>query len=263
MYFHYYFCKLIFQNCFSAYNFKSLKMLMNMLNIEKKLLSERRKYKSETAILEEIKVIFSENEIKRKQIATNLKNKSSTKSNELQFDLLETNKIFHLEQIKTICIDYRLRFLDSSLFKNTIPEEAISEIRNIEKNHDTSLEGFKIVAPSKAFHLLNYDDPLLFVPIGNEYYYLIHKWGNDMHPLRKLLVLPIKNLWNFMVFSIIMSVIITLLIPTNNLSKSLPLAPIIVFLFTFKSIVAVLLYYFFMMGKNFNEEIWQRKYYNN
>ena len=238
-------------------------MLMNRLNIEKKLLSERRKFKSETAILEEIKAIFSENEIERNQIISNLKKEGSTKLNKLQFDLLETNKIFHLEQIKTICIDYRLRFLDSSLFKNNIPEEAISEIRKIEKNHDATLEGFKIVAPSKAFHLLNYDDPLLFVPIGNEYYYLIHKWGNDMHPLRKLLVLPVKNLWNFMLFSIVLSIIVAFLVPTNNLSKSVPLAPIIVFLFAFKSIIAIFLYYFFMMGKNFNEEIWQRKYYNN
>lgn len=257
------FCKLIFQNCFVTNNFKSLKMLLNKLNIEKKLLSERRKFRSETALLQEIEAIFSENEIERKQIVDNLKKKSSTKPNQLQFDLLDTDKIFHLEQIKTICIDYRLRFLDSNLFKNTIPEEAISEIRMIEKNHNTILEGFKIVAPSKAFQLINYDDPLLFISIGNEYYYLIHKWGNDMHPLRKLIVSPIKNLWNFMIFSILVSLVVTFLVPTNNLSKSVPMAPIIVFLFAFKSIVAVFLYYFFMMGKNFNEEIWQRKYYNN
>ena len=238
-------------------------MLINKLNIEKKLLSERKKFKSETAILEDVKFIFSENEAERNKIANNLKQKSSTKLNYLKFDLLKTDKIFHIEQIKTICIDYRLRFLDSSLFKNTIPEEAISEIRLIEKNHNITLEGFKIVAPSKAFHLVNYDDPLLFVPIGNEYYYLIHKWGDDMNPIRKLLVLPIKNLWNFMIFSIIVSVIISFLVPTTNLSKSVPMAPIIVFLFAFKSIVAVFLYYFFMMGKNFNSEIWQRKYYNN
>ena len=238
-------------------------MLVNKVNIEKRLLSERRKFKSEATILEEVSAIFSENETERKRIATNLKKKAAIKPNELQFNLLETNKIFHVEQIKTICIDYRLRFLDSSLYKNSIPEEAISEIRIIEKNHNTILEGFKIVAPSKAFHLLNYDDPLLFVSIGNEYYYLIHKWGKEIHPLRKLLVLPIKNLWNFTLATIIASIIVTLFVPENNLSKSVPLASIIIFLFAFKSIFAVFAYYFFMMGKNFNEEIWQRKYYNN
>ena len=238
-------------------------MLVNKVNIEKRLLSERRKFKSEATILEEVSAIFSENETERKRIATNLKKKAAIKPNELQFNLLETNKIFHVEQIKTICIDYRLRFLDSSLYKNSIPEEAISEIRIIEKNHNTILEGFKIVAPSKAFHLLNYDDPLLFVSIGNEYYYLIHKWGKEIHPLRKLLVLPIKNLWNFTLATIIASIIVTLFVPENNLSKSVPLASIIIFLFAFKSIFAVFAYYFFMMGKNLNEEIWQRKYYNN
>lgn len=238
-------------------------MFVNKLNLEESLLSRRKKFKSEAAILLEVKALFTENDIDRNLIATKLSQKSSTKPNQLQFDLLETNKIFHLEQIKTICIDYRLRFLDSDIFKNEIPEEAISKIRMLEKTHNTSLNGFKIIAPSKAFHLLNYDDPLLFVPMGNDYYYLIHQWGTEMNPLRKLLVLPIKNLGNFTITTILLSVVVALLVPENNLSKSVPLASVIVFLFAFKSIFAVFAYYFFMMGKNFNEEIWQRKYYNN
>jgi hypothetical protein len=238
-------------------------MFVNKLNLEESLLSRRKKFKSEAAILLEVKALFTENDIDRNLIATKLSQKSSTKPNQLQFDLLETNKIFHLEQIKTICIDYRLRFLDSDIFKNEIPEEAISKIRMLEKAHNTSLNGFKIIAPSKAFHLLNYDDPLLFVPMGNDYYYLIHQWGSEMNPLRKLLVMPIKNLGNFTITTILLSVVVALLVPENNLSKSVPLASVIVFLFAFKSIFAVFAYYFFMMGKNFNEEIWQRKYYNN
>lgn len=238
-------------------------MIVNPLNLEKELLSKRNKFKSKNAILKEVKAIFDQNDLERVQISKTLLQKSSTKSNILDIDLLETDKIFHLEQIKTICIDYRLRFLDSNIFKNEIPEEAISKIRMMEKEHKTSLQGFKIIAPSKAFHLLNYDDPLLFVPIGNDYYYLIHKWGTEMNPIRKLMVLPIRNLRNFTFTSIIISIIITFLIPENNLSKSVPLASVIVFLFAFKSIFAVFAYYFFMMGKNFNEEIWQRQYYNN
>lgn len=238
-------------------------MFVNKLNLEESLLSRRKKFKSEAALLLEVKALFTENDFDRNLITTKLSQKSSTKPNQLQFDLLETNKIFHLEQIKTICIDYRLRFLDSDIFKNDIPEEAISKIRMLEKTHNTSLDGFKIIAPSKAFHLLNYDDPLLFVPMGNDYYYLIHQWGSEMNPLRKLLVMPIKNLGNFTITTILLSVFVALLVPENNLSKSVPLASVIVFLFAFKSIFAVFAYYFFMMGKNFNEEIWQRKYYNN
>lgn len=238
-------------------------MLANKLNLEKELLSLRRKFKSEDAIMAEVKAIFAENDSSRNQITDKLKRQTSTKENALQFDLLDTDKIFHLDQIRKICIDYRLRFLESSIFKNEIPEEAISKIRMMEKAHNTSLDGFRIIAPSKAFHLLNYDDPLLFVPIGNDYYYLIHQWGTEMNPLRKLMVLPIKNLGNFTITAILLSFVVAFLVPENNLSKSVPLASVIVFLFAFKSIFAVFAYYFFMMGKNFNEEIWQRKYYNN
>jgi hypothetical protein len=238
-------------------------MLVNKINLERELLSKRKKYKSQEAILNEIKTLLDDNERTRRYISLKLQQKSSTKSNELVFDLLNTDKVFHIEQIKSICIDYRLRFLDSNLFKNSIPEEAITKIRTMEKEHQTSLEGFKIIAPSKAFHLLNYDDPLLFVPIGNDYYYLIHQWGKEINSWRKVMVLPLRNLWNFTLFSVFISIIIAFIIPENNLSKSVPLAPVIVFLFAFKSVFAIFAYYFFGMGKNFNEEIWENRYYNN
>ncbi|MFN8325578.1 hypothetical protein [Flavobacterium sp.] len=238
-------------------------MLLNTINLERELLTRRKKFKSEKAIMEEVKAIFAKNDFDRNKTHETLQEKSSTIQNDLNFDLLDTDKIFHLEQIKKICIDYRLRFLDSNIFKNEIPEEAITKIRILQKEHNTTLNGFKIIAPSKSFHLLNYDDPLLFVPIGNDYYYLIHKWGKEMNSLRRWVVLPFKNLWYFTVTSILISILISMLVPENNLSKTVPLASVIVFLFAFKSIFAVFAYYFFMMGKNFNEEIWQRKYYNN
>lgn len=238
-------------------------MFPGKINLEDELLSKRRKSIKESLLLEEVKAILAENELEREKIARKLSDKNDSKANNLKFDLLETGRIFHLEQIKAICIDYRLRFLPSNIFRNAIPEEAITKIREMEKEHGTVLEGFRIIAPSKSFHLLNYDDPLLFIPIGNDYYYLIHQWGNEINPLRKLMVLPFKNLWNFTITSIIISLVVTWLVPENKLSRSVPMASIIVFLFAFKSIFAVFAYYFFMMGKNFNEEIWRREYYNN
>ena len=238
-------------------------MKNNKVYLERELLSERNKFKNETDILNEVKAIFTQNDSDREQITDKLKQESSTKSNQFVFDLLQTDKIFHLDQIKTICIDHRLRFLDTSLFKNEIPEEAISKIRLLEKEHHTSIDGFKIIAPSKAFHLKNDDDPLLFAPIGNGYYYLIHQWGKEINIFRKILVYPVRNLWTFTVFCVLVSVLATMIMPENKLSRSVPLATIIVFLFAFKSVFAVLAYAIFMRGKNFNEAIWERKYYNN
>jgi hypothetical protein len=238
-------------------------MILDKTNLETQLLLERKKIKSQDDFLDAIKVLLEENQKERQAIKNTLLDKSSTKVNEFVFDLIETDKIFHIQQIKTICIDYRLRFLDSHFFKGGIPEEAISKIHSLEKNHQTKLDGFKIIAPSKTFQLLSYDDPLLFAPIGNGYYYLIHKWGNDLHPARKIMMKPFKNLMNFVIFSALVSLLFTALVPDNNLSKSVALSPIIIYLFMFKSVVAVGLYVFFMLGKNFNEAIWNRKYFNN
>lgn len=238
-------------------------MLINKESLVDVLLQNRNKTMSESVIMEEVYVILSQNEVQRTQIKEALFSESSTIANSFNFDLLETNKIFHIDQIKTICIDYRLRFLESNLFQNPLPEEAITQIDELQKLHKTELNGFKIVAPSSAFNLKNYDDPLLFAPIGNGYYYLIHKWGNDVSFLRKWKFKPIKNIENFLIFSVLLSWVITLITPETNLSRQIPMASLIVFLFAFKSIVGVALYYFFMMGKNFNTEIWNREFKEN
>ena len=70
-------------------------------------------------------------------------------TNTFDFDKLDTHRIFHLNHIREICIDYRLRFLDISRFKGVIPQEAISQQRAIEQKHGTQLKHLKIMAPSK------------------------------------------------------------------------------------------------------------------
>ena len=125
-------------------------MLLKQKTLVGELISERNKFDVKIDILNEVQLVLEQNELERTEIGLKLKSKSSTKTNNFNFDLLETNNIFHVSQIKTICIDYRLRFLDSELFKNEIPAEAISKIRDLEKNHVTKLEGFKIVEIGRA-----------------------------------------------------------------------------------------------------------------
>lgn len=238
-------------------------MLLEKTNLEVELLSARKKFMNEESLLAEIKNIFAKDEQKRQSIKEKLKTESSTKSNEFIFDLLETDKIFHIDNIKTICIDYRLRFLESNLFKNEIPEEAITKIKALEKNHSTLLNGFKIMAPSKLFHLKNFDDPVLFVPIGNDYYYLIHKWGNDLSPFRKITMRPFRNLGSLVALLLVVSFAAAFLVPVDVLGQVTPdIFHALSFLFIFKALCGIAIYYCFWKGKNFNEEIWNSKYYN-
>ena len=184
-------------------------------------------------------------------------------ANRFDFDLLDTSRIYHLEQIRKICIDYRLRFLDLAYFKPELPAEATEAISDLENTHDTRLEGLKIIAPSRLFKLEDKDDPLLFVPMGNNYFYLVHKWGNDLHPLRRLLVWPFKSVVNLALVVVLVSYLSTLMVPEGLFSKSGGAAEFwIIFFFMFKSIAAIVIYYGFAMGKNFNPAIWNSKYFN-
>ncbi len=183
--------------------------------------------------------------------------------NQFDFDNLDTSRIYHLDHIRKICIDYRLRFLDLKYFKPELPEEAQDEISRLEEEHQTQLKGLKIVAPSRLFKLADKDDPLLFVPMGNQYFYLVHKWGDDLHPLRKMLVWPFKNIVNLMLLIVLGSYLLTTIVPDGLFSKAGSNTEFwIIFFFMFKSVAAVVIYYGFAMGKNFNPAIWNSKYFN-
>ena len=177
--------------------------------------------------------------------------------NNFDLDKLATANIFHIDNIKNTCIDYRLRFLDLKYFKNDLPQEAFDKIARLEAVHGTTLSGFKIMAPSKLFRLKNTDDPLLFVPIGNDYFYLIHQWGDDLSPFRKLFMWPFKNIWNLMVLIMGISWIATSLTPMAIFSKTTSWSTYwMVYFFMFKAIASIVLFYGFALGKNFNPAIW-------
>ena len=181
--------------------------------------------------------------------------------NAFDFDLLATDKIYHLDQIKKVSIDYRLRFLDLKYFKNKLPQEALDTIQALESAHDTQLGSFKIMAPSALFRLEKTDDPLLFVPLGKNYYYLVHKWGNDLHPLRKVLMWPFKNIWNLMLAVFAFSWILTELTPMGLFTRTPDSSSYWMLLFfMFKAVASAVLYFGFALGKNFNPAIWNNHY---
>lgn len=197
------------------------------------------------------------------EIVKRIENSDGEIPNQFNFDLLESDKIYHISEIGKICIDYRLRFLDASLYKGELPYEAISKIKTLEDEHQIELGGFKMMAPSKLFKLENADDPLLFAPMGNGYYYFIHKWGKDLHPLRKLMMWPFKTFETFMFTILMVSLLLTYLVPKGFfMDQNSGVEFFLLFIFMFKWVGGVALYYGFAKGKNFNTAIWRSKFFN-
>ena len=203
-----------------------------------------------------------------------IKNKSNKNSNiydlNIQFfndfdiDKLKSKNIYHISDIKKICIDYRLRFLNTKYFKGDIPYSAQTKLKTFKKEQKLNILDLKIMAPSKLFKLKNADDPLLFCNLGNDYFYLIDKWGNDLSFFRKISMWPFKSLTNILFFIAFLSLLATLIIPKGIfVYENSPNAEFfITYLFMLKSIVAVVLFFGFSLGKNFNKAIWNRKYFN-
>lgn len=240
-----------------------MKLRIPRTDIEKQLLKARNKTLSENKILAEVNEILQDSDLKDEKIIQQIESGDNVERNDLDPDLLETSRIFHIDQIQKICVDYRLRFLGTKFFKGKIPYEALMEIKNIEKQNHTTLKGFRIIAPSKLFKLENADDPLLFAPIGNGYYYLIHKWGNDLHPLRKLLMWPFKNLENFILLLLGISFISALLVPDGLFTQQQTTTEFfMIFFFMFKWFAGLSIFFGFKKGKNFSTEIWNSKFYN-
>ena len=236
-------------------------MLFTKTNIETVLDKTKKRDLGEVDILSQVNAILKKDEENENRILQAINGRKDGFHNNFNVDLLESGKVYHLDHIKKICIDHRLRFLDTKFFKGDIPREAVAKIKQLEKQHQTELKGFKIIAPSKLFKLKKADDPLMFAPLGNDYFYLIHKWGNDLHPFRKLLMLPFKTFPNLMITLILMSYLLTLMIPDGLFSKTTGSSEfILVFLFVFKSVAAIVLFYGFALGKSFNSMIWNSKF---
>lgn len=236
--------------------------MLSKTNIEEQLFKVRDRRTAADLLLDEVKAVLDKNEQERETIANKLVDNNGNIPS-LDIDLLEAERIFHLEDIKKLCITYRLRFLDAKYFKGDFPEEAISKIRQMEKAHQTGLSGFKIVAPSKLLKLENADDPLLFVPLGNDYFYLIHKWGTDLSPIRKWLMWPYKNFENLVFTVFVLSILLTAIFPMQLLTREVNMQEyLMLFLFMFKAVGGIVLYYGFAKGKNFNEAIWNSRFYN-
>ena len=235
--------------------------MLSKIDIQNKLERQREKTFSAEVLLASFKKILQNDEAKRAETLTKLKDSSNEIVNHFNIDKIDSKAIFHISQIKIICADYRLRFLSSKHFKEQYPAEAISKIYEVENIHGTTLVGFKLIAPLEAFKLKKADDPLLFAPMGNGYYYLIHKWGTDLHPLRKLKYWSFKNVENLLAALTLISIVLTTLTHPFFLPKEPSFGYILMlFMFYFKGVVGMFFIFFGGSGKNFSEYSWQSQY---
>lgn len=236
--------------------------MLKPIDIHNQLIKVRRKNLRSEDIIGWVNSILDEINNPNNSVLERLAKSPMDRSiNNFIIDNVDTDAIFHISQIEKICIDYRLRFLDTRYFKGSYPDKVVEKIQQLEDKHQTILDGFKIIAPSKLFRLDKADDPLLFAPMGNGYYYLIHKWGTDLHPLRKIKYWSIKNVENLGISIFVASFILTILTKDIIYHSSANAGHLfMLFLFYIKGVLGLLFLFGASSGKNFSEYCWQSKY---
>ena len=218
------------------------------------LLKELEKEKSrEAGLLNEVNNLLREEVARDKSILSRLKGEKHGGKIE---ESLNESRIFDLRHIKKLCIKYRLRFLDSSLYNKEFPYEAIAQIKELEKQLEMPLSDFRILAPKELFHLSDKDsDPILFLKLSENKYYMIHKWGGELNSFRSLLAFPMRNFMSMFWSLFVLALLFSYVIPTASWLSFAFLA-----VHSFIAICGMACMLMLSFRENFSEAEWDSKY---
>ena len=186
--------------------------MFSKINLKDELKKFQSKENSE--ILDLVNNQLLNDELMENNIKKNLNSCATSIEN---IDLTEYNKndVYDLKSIKSIAVKYRLRFLPTKYFKNEIPQEAIFKTKSLEKKNNTSIKNFHILAPATSFDLEDVNkDPLLFAPLKNGKYLLIHQWGTDLAWYKKLSALPLRSLESILISIGFVALLLSIITPT-------------------------------------------------
>lgn len=238
-------------------------MLFPPINLEKELLKEKRK---QTNPYDQALSFLQESEKRDQEVLQRLKNDEGDTTT-VNTAALDHENVFTLEQIKAICIRYRLRFLDSKYFKSEYPYEAVLRINEFERKTGKRIEHFKIVAPDQLFNLENINkDPLLFADLGNDRFYLLHKWGNDLAWYKRLLAWPLQSFTTYFISLWIVCFFGSFLLPSSllhvfNVESEIYLR-IWFMIHLFIGLMGTTIWLGLSYDKTFSNLNWNSKYYN-
>ncbi len=229
------------------------------INIKEELIKEKKKrISSVSELIVEANQIIEQDFLHEKRIKQAVKNTTGELSfiNETK---LKSDHVFSELDIKTICVNYRLRFLDSHFYKEELPYDVLVKVKEFEKEFDCSLTNFKVVAPKSKFNLKDPNaDPLLFIPLSNGKYYLIASWGNDMAWYKKFIYFPLRNFQTLFITVLSFCLLVAFLLPFDLTVLKRIYISLHAFIFSF----GVITFIGMSFGVNLSSTDWKNKFIN-
>jgi hypothetical protein len=164
-------------------------------------------------IIEQARNVIKDNLFTEKNVLVNLQ-LYNQRFEFLAEENLEREKIFGLEEIKTICIHYNLRFLDVIKFKGKIPSEASEQLQFLSVKRKKPIEKLKVLGPDELFRNSHYhSDPIIFAETDKGNFYLIHQWGNKVAWHVPFTTFPFRNIENLAATLAGFCVLLTIITP--------------------------------------------------
>jgi len=190
--------------------------------IQKKLQEKQENFEKLTNSIEEVKLLMDKD---AREDTTLISNAFPRSANQLTFNATEQNQsikklsetygsgVYTTQQIKEICMNYRLRFLPSTAYKGIVPIDVIHSLkRMLQKEGLTHLQSSSqmvyqgnifVLAPASMFKIkstkekiqeqlaearrLKEQDPALFIKLGDNKFLFVKEWGNSFSLARRVL----------------------------------------------------------------------------
>lgn len=239
-------------------------MLFSKINLQTELIRERN---VQQALLNEVHRLLNESRLKDDEVLTRLRQTSISTFFSTKLSVEDKQRVFKLEEIRNLCIKFRLRFLDTVHFKSDYPYAAISEIHSFEKKYSLKIKEFYIAAPERSFNLENINkDPLLFAGLGNGEYFLLHQWGNELAWHKRITLWPLRSFKNCFISLWIIAALFSLVLPSSIIQISSLEGEIYLRLcltiHVFIAILGFTIWAGFSFDKTVSNKNWNSKYYN-
>jgi hypothetical protein len=243
--------------------------MFEQVNLEKalrKVREERDAKLHQESTLEGFKSLFDAEWERDKRLQSTL-GKGVTAADLLPAAHLDADRMYDLKDIRDLCLTYRLRFLSTKHFKKEFPREALERSKQTEAAAGQEIKAFMIAAPAPMFHLEDCNaDPLLFAPLDNGKFYLIHKWGSDLSFFRKFIYWPFQKLGNLVLTIFAISLVLSAAIPTSAFSSFdlgyFNFYRVAFFVWNVAFMAGFTSYFWFATNQKFSVQAWNSKHFN-
>ncbi len=241
--------------------------MFSRVDIQEELMRVRQKHAEvQSALMKEVEAAIKEGKQADEYVLSRLRTAPKPGKSNINPDLLEKNRIFSADDIKTICVNYRLRFLDSKYFKmEELPYDAVIAVKNLEKHLGEEVKHLKIMGAARFFKLEDSNkDPLLFARIDDSNYYLIHKWGKDFAWYNKILAYPFRSIMSLLISMSVLCLPIVFILPLLifNTAKDIQYYQMLYLAAFVVYTVFVMVFGGFTFYKKFSKICWNSPYFN-